>query len=205
MIWYSCSLSHSDLEEGSGNQQLSIYVGRGIYIESTEGPIWLYVNSEPIEYLLQFCWKTLISFTAGPPPRSTVSYTNISLPQPRTFSWGKFKLNQRLWNPLLIYFSFLFSFPLTFFAFPRYYQTNPDATVPFPAVPALNDPDFTNCDDGSGNCAVGWGVRVLDTTDLLIYGAGLYSFFDNWDACMSPPSRFSMFFSLKNFLLILYS
>lgn len=29
---------------------------------------------------------------------------------------------------------------------------------------------------------MGWGLRVLDSQDLHVYGAGLYSFFNNYDA-----------------------
>ncbi|KAK2762859.1 hypothetical protein FQN54_001034 [Arachnomyces sp. PD_36] len=128
-----------DLEEEANNQQISIYVGRGIYVESTEGNIWLWASSSEHSVLYQYQFA---------------SSKNIFMGQIQTES--------------------------------AYYQPNPDATVPFPPVADLNDPDFaTSCKDGTGNCAVGWGVRVLETTDLLIYGAGLYSFFDNWDVSCS--------------------
>ncbi|KAI1344221.1 putative Exo-beta-1,3-glucanae [Xylariaceae sp. FL0016] len=55
-----------------------------------------------------------------------------------------------------------------------YYQPNPDATIPFPTVAALNDPVFSTG-------GMGWGLRVVDSQDVLVYGAGLYSFFDNYD------------------------
>ncbi|KAI1141771.1 glycoside hydrolase family 55 protein [Hypoxylon sp. FL0543] len=62
-----------------------------------------------------------------------------------------------------------------------YYQPLPDATVPFPVVTALNDPDFkTSCNGVSGNCANAWGLRIVDSTDIFIYGAGHYSFFNNY-------------------------
>lgn len=36
---------------------------------------------------------------------------------------------------------------------------------------------------------MGWGLRVVDSTDLHVYGAGLYSFFNNYDASKSPLTR----------------
>lgn len=31
-----------------------------------------------------------------------------------------------------------------------------------------------------------WGLRILDSDSILIYGAGLYSFFDNYSTSESP-------------------
>ncbi len=71
-----------------------------------------------------------------------------------------------------------------------YYQPNPNATIPFPAVAALNDPTFTaptgnGTGNGTGNSADGWGLRVLNSQSILVYGAGLYSFFDNYSTSKS--------------------
>ncbi|KAI0139017.1 glycoside hydrolase family 55 protein [Hypoxylon sp. NC0597] len=67
-----------------------------------------------------------------------------------------------------------------------YYQPTPDATTPFPVVTALNDPDFkASCNGVSGNCANAWGLRVVDSTDIFIYGAGHYSFFNNYSTTCS--------------------
>lgn len=65
----------------------------------------------------------------------------------------------------------------------RYYQPNPNALVPFKPNPSIQDPDFAStCAGSTGNCAVGWGLRVVNSQDLSVYGAGLYSFFNNYDA-----------------------
>ena len=67
-----------------------------------------------------------------------------------------------------------------------YYQPNPNATIPFPPVAYLNDPNFiTSCAGVAGNCADGWGLRILNSNNLLVYGAGLYSFFDNYSTTCS--------------------
>ena len=83
-----------------------------------------------------------------------------------------------------------------------YYQPNPDARLPFPARPTYHDPGFAAGEDG-------WGLRVVDSRGILVYGAGyvsrtlapaasnetwtdgthrLYSFFDNWDNSCADPS-----------------
>lgn len=61
-----------------------------------------------------------------------------------------------------------------------YYQPNPDATFTFPANPALSDPVFTPSTNSSINAANGWGLRILRSNNILGYGLGLYSFFDNY-------------------------
>lgn len=53
-----------------------------------------------------------------------------------------------------------------------YYQPNPDALIPFPADAAFHDPVMA---PGSS----GWGLRVVGSSDILVYGVGLYSFFSN--------------------------
>ena len=62
-----------------------------------------------------------------------------------------------------------------------YYQPNPSAPVPYVLNSALHDPDFdTSCAGQAGNCRNAWGLRVINSQNILVYGAGLYSFFDNY-------------------------
>jgi glucan 1,3-beta-glucosidase len=73
-----------------------------------------------------------------------------------------------------------------------YWQPNPNAAAVFPIVPGFNDPDFVaSCEGVSGNCADAWGLRVISSQSILVYGAGLYSFFDNYSVVCSdavtPP------------------
>lgn len=70
-----------------------------------------------------------------------------------------------------------------------YYQPNPPATMPFAYDAMLKDPNFASICANNGNATCnGYGVRVVDS-DLLIYGAGLYSFFNNYDtSCEGPPA-----------------
>ncbi|KAI1085509.1 putative Exo-beta-1,3-glucanae [Whalleya microplaca] len=62
-----------------------------------------------------------------------------------------------------------------------YYQPNPDATIPFAPVTWLHDPILGPGTDG-------WGLRIVDSSDVLIYGAGLYSFFNNYNVGCSAET-----------------
>ncbi|KAI9340761.1 hypothetical protein DFJ73DRAFT_946755, partial [Zopfochytrium polystomum] len=68
-----------------------------------------------------------------------------------------------------------------------YYQAKPVATSPFPANANFGDPTFSACTTDS--CRKAWGLRVVNSTDVLVYGAGLYSFFDNYSqTCLDTKS-----------------
>lgn len=79
-----------------------------------------------------------------------------------------------------------------------YFQPNPPASVPFAPDASIQDPDFkAQCagrggeDEGEGGvpCEMAWGLRVIDSTDVVIFGAGLYSFFNDYSTdCAQPES-----------------
>jgi len=63
-----------------------------------------------------------------------------------------------------------------------YYQGAPLAPAPFTANSGFTDPDFTKCAAGDDGCGMAWGLRVIgSTSNVYIYGAGHYNFFDNYD------------------------
>ncbi|KAL6714211.1 hypothetical protein ACLMJK_008706 [Lecanora helva] len=68
-----------------------------------------------------------------------------------------------------------------------YYQPNPAANNPFPQNATLNDPNFNvYCPAGAAaNCPLAWGLRVVGSSNVLVYGAGLYSFFNNYSTSCS--------------------
>ncbi|KAK0938042.1 hypothetical protein LTR29_010371 [Friedmanniomyces endolithicus] len=65
-----------------------------------------------------------------------------------------------------------------------YFQPYPTVPAPFTYNNAYDDPTFTVCQPGSGAgtapCKDAWGLRVVDSQGVLIYGAGLYSFFNGY-------------------------
>ena len=69
-----------------------------------------------------------------------------------------------------------------------YMQSNPDAlNGGFTPNAQYDDPQFASCTDES--CKKTWGLRVIDSSDIYMYGGGLYSFFDNYDQdCLATES-----------------
>ncbi|TGZ82087.1 pectin lyase-like protein [Ascodesmis nigricans] len=64
-----------------------------------------------------------------------------------------------------------------------YFQENPAALTPFPPQKEWNDPEFGECQERNSKipgCEKSWALRVLNSKDILIYGAGMYSFFENY-------------------------
>jgi glucan 1,3-beta-glucosidase len=86
----------------------------------------------------------------------------------------------------------------------RYYQPTPFAPTPFSVVPTLNDPNFaSSCAGTSGNCADAWGLRILNSHDVFIYGAGLYSFFNDYDTSKLQSSNPLSFYYLPRLRQVL--
>jgi len=126
-----------ELDLGDHNQ-INIFNGRGLLIESAEGPAWLYGTS--VEHSVLY--------------------------------------NYQLAGASNIYMGFIQTET-------PYFQSNPDATSPFTSNSAYSDPTFAG--DSSVNKA--WGLRIFDSEDVFIYGAGLYSFFDNYSQdCLATES-----------------
>ncbi|KAL1957810.1 hypothetical protein VTO42DRAFT_5528 [Malbranchea cinnamomea] len=60
-----------------------------------------------------------------------------------------------------------------------YYQAQPDALQPY--KPGWrSDPQFEDCEPGS-YCMEAWALRVIESSDILIYSAGMYSFFQSYE------------------------
>ncbi|KAK3987098.1 pectate lyase superfamily protein-domain-containing protein [Cladorrhinum sp. PSN332] len=124
-----------DIEPEANNQQITIYAGRGLLIESSDGPHWLVASSveHHQRYEYQF-WNS----------------KNIFAGQIQTET--------------------------------AYYQPNPDARFPQVYQERWHDPSFNRGESG-------WGLRVVDSKSIAIYGAGLYSFFDNYSTQCSDVGQ----------------
>jgi len=67
-----------------------------------------------------------------------------------------------------------------------YYQPSPNAQTPFPVITSRDDPNFaTFCAGKAVSCNMAWGLRVLNSQNINVYGAGLYSFFNDYDTTCS--------------------
>ena len=59
-----------------------------------------------------------------------------------------------------------------------YYQPEPKAPAPFQGAYALvSDPTFSYCNIQSTTCAYAWGLEIISSSNMMIYGAGFYSWF----------------------------
>ncbi|KAI1172087.1 glycoside hydrolase family 55 protein [Nemania sp. FL0916] len=125
--------------EDSSNTQVTVFSGRGLYIESTVGNFWLVGTAAEHNLLYNYQFANTKNIF-------------VSMFQTET----------------------------------PYYQPIPDATKPFPVVASLNDPNFsTSCSGISGNCAESWGLRIINSSGFYVYGAGFYSFFNNYSTTCS--------------------
>ncbi|KAF3055332.1 Glucan 1,3-beta-glucosidase [Trichoderma lentiforme] len=121
--------------EDANNSQITIFSGRGLYVESTAGTFWFVGTAVEHHVLYQYQFANTQNIYAGVIQTET-----------------------------------------------PYYQPNPLAPTPFTVNSAINDPNFaTSCAGQSGRCAEAWGLRILGSKNVLIYAAGLYSFFENND------------------------
>ena len=123
----------SDHDLDNGHSQISIFNARGVLIESTNGPVWMYGTASEHHTLYQY---------------NLVNTKNVVMGLIQTET--------------------------------PYYQSAPPAPSPFTVNSNLNDPDFSRC-GASLPCAMAWGLRVKGSSDVFVYGAGLYNFFQNYD------------------------
>jgi hypothetical protein len=125
----------------SGSNQLSIYTGRGILIES-QGPSWLLGTSSEHSTLYQYQLFGAKDVYLGQVQTETPnSQSEVMAPKPFVYDgWG-----------------------------------------PFPS-----DPTFKNCPAKSYECRAAWGIRVIDSSNVLMHSAGLSSLNNtNRPDCMS--------------------
>ena len=122
------------------NNQINIYNGRGILVES-KGPVWMYGTSSEHSQLYNYQIANAQDIWMGCIQTETA-----------------------------------------------YMQSNPNALDGgFTPNPAYSDPDFATCT--TETCKKTWGLRILDSSDVYVYGGGLYSFFDNYkQQCLDTES-----------------
>jgi len=58
-------------------------------------------------------------------------------------------------------------------------QDNPNSLSAFPSNANYSDPTFSDCFQEI--CFKTWGLYITDSNNILGYGGGLYSFFNNYD------------------------
>ena len=132
----------SDHDLDSDHAQISIFNARGILVESSNGPVWMYGTASEHNVMYQY---------------NIVNAKNVFMGMIQTET--------------------------------PYYQSSPKAPAPFTTNAGLNDPDFSSCDPSSQTCAMAWGLRVKSSSNVYVYGAGLYNFFQNYDqGCLTTEN-----------------
>ncbi|KAL8733087.1 MAG: hypothetical protein Q9166_002279 [cf. Caloplaca sp. 2 TL-2023] len=135
--WFWVADHELDLADHS---QIDIYNGRGVFVESKEGPVWMYGTSSEHSVLYNY---------------QIANAKNVYMAAIQTET--------------------------------PYFQANPDATTPFSTNQKYQDPDFSHCK--TAGCKKAWGLRVVSSSDIHVVGAGLYSFFDNYQQdCLATES-----------------
>lgn len=75
-------------------------------------------------------------------------------------------------------------------------QNNPNALTPYTPQAAWSDPTFEECYQSI--CPKTFALRFFNSTYSLIYGAGFYSFFNNYDSgCLLTRNCQSLMVSLE--------
>jgi glucan 1,3-beta-glucosidase len=132
------------------HDQIDIYNGRGVLVESAQGPVWFYGTSAEHSQLYNYQINNAQNIYMGVIQTET-----------------------------------------------PYMQGNPNALTPFTPNATWTDPTFAECTTPS--CIKSWGLRVVDSSNVLIYGAGLYSFFDNYsEDCLATESCQENIVSIEN-------
>ncbi|KAK6507623.1 hypothetical protein TWF481_006049 [Arthrobotrys musiformis] len=123
--------------------QISIYVSRGILIES-QGPSWFHGTASEHAVLYQY---------------QLSGAKNIYLGSIQTES--------------------------------PYFQPVPVAPEPFASLPLIypGDPSFKRCTGSATKCAISWALRIIRSESIFIYGAGMYSWFYNYDQPVCLPGE----------------
>ncbi|KAG2049894.1 glycoside hydrolase family 55 protein [Suillus hirtellus] len=74
-----------------------------------------------------------------------------------------------------------------------YYQPSPAAPAPYSTVSTYNDPTFSSSID------MAWGMYIQSSNDIIIFGAGFYSFFRNYSQdCLTTNTCQAQIFNVDS-------
>ena len=200
--------------------QINIYNGRGILIESEAGPVWLLgtasEHSTLYNYQLYAATNVYLGaiqcetayFQSNPsallPFTPNAAYNDpdfaeCGAPTPTAISQTKFTYN-----------------PTNSSSNSSSTGISTNATSPISQIKFAYSPSSGNSSGTSNstflsnstlslaavsqsNCEKTWGLRILESSDIVMYGAGLYSFFDNYDqTCLNTSSCQANMVDIRN-------
>ncbi|KAG1849256.1 glycoside hydrolase family 55 protein [Suillus subluteus] len=74
-----------------------------------------------------------------------------------------------------------------------YYQPSPAAPAPYSTVSSYNDPTF------SSSINMAWGMYIQSSNNIIIFGAGFYSFFQNYSqTCLTTNTCQAQIFNIDS-------
>lgn len=74
-----------------------------------------------------------------------------------------------------------------------YYQPSPAAPAPYSTASSYNDPTF------SSSINMAWGMYIQSSTNIIIFGAGFYSFFQNYSqTCLTTNTCQAQIFNIDS-------
>lgn len=80
-----------------------------------------------------------------------------------------------------------------------YWQPGPPAPLPYTPNSAFNDPTYFHCEAGDNRCPMSYAVRAVSCTNVYIYGAGMYNFFNNYNqTCLATEDCQTSMVDLEN-------
>ncbi|KAI1321012.1 glycoside hydrolase family 55 protein [Xylariaceae sp. FL0255] len=151
-----------ELDIAPQTQELSIYNGRGILIESQK-PVWMWGTASEHSVLYNYQIANAQNLFIG------VAQTETAYMQGQG-------------------------------------HTDAEHEVDILETPWL-DPDFREtCAKSNSSCARTWGMRIVNSSDIYVLGAGMYSFFDGYDqTCLLTEDCQENMISIENSAVQMYA
>ncbi|KAF3940010.1 hypothetical protein ABW19_dt0204076 [Dactylella cylindrospora] len=162
--------------------QIDIYVGRGVLIQS-EGPTWMYGTASEHNVLYQYQLQGAKNiFMSLIQTESPYYQTAPGAPAPFPYMMGG---TGTATSKRSLDFSPDTNASMSIESLLQKRQDEANA----PLAKFTLDPGFKDCDPTSTTCPVSWALRIIKSEDVHVYGAGLYSWFQNYDQSCLPGSR----------------
>ncbi|KAF3930376.1 hypothetical protein AA313_de0203128 [Arthrobotrys entomopaga] len=165
-----------DMDSGPDQTQIDIYTGRGIVINS-QGPTWLYGSASEHNVLYQYQIQNSKNIFLGMIQTESPYFQGSAPPAPAPILNVTHEPAQNKFKRGLFDRSFI----------DDVYDTVPERKLAKRAAQDFSyDPAFSNCVSSNPECSMSWALRILGSDEITIYGAGLYSWFQNYDqSCLA--------------------
>jgi glucan 1,3-beta-glucosidase len=197
--------------------QINIYNGRGVLIESEAGPVWLVGTASEHSTLYNYQLHSAMNVYLGTIQGETAYFQsnpsallpfmpNASYNDPvfaecqgsSAIGQAKFTYNPRN-SSGASNSSYTSTNTSTSAPVQMKYTYNPSNSSGTSNSTFLSSSTQTLATAPAGNCEKTWGLRILESSNIVMFGAGLYSFFDNYDqTCLNTSSCQANMVDIRN-------